>query len=188
MNKITVPKTLKMLSLLILAAFFAINPVYAQRAPINVNIIIDGSSSLNAVRDEVTTWVSSRLDEILINGDTVTVWNAASTARVIYTGRIEGETREIIKRNIRDLSPSGNNPDFSGALRDATSRSQNVQTYSYTLLISASPQALSSVISNPQGNLLRFSRIEEFSAWRALVVGLNIDTTVKTAASAYFNN
>ena len=182
-------KIAKIVLPLALAVFFGISPIYAQtssaRTPFDVNLIIDGSSSLTGVKNEITAWVNGRLDQILVEGDRVTVWSAGSQARVIYTGRIDGNTeKEAVKRSIRDLSPSGNNPDFSGALRDASSRQSS--SYSYTLLISASPAALSSVLSGPQANLLRFSRVEEFSDWRALVVGLNIDTRVRRSAAAFF--
>jgi len=182
-------KIAKILLMLALAVFFSVSNAYTQtgsaRAPIDVNLIIDGSSSLSGVKGEITAWVNSRLDQILADGDRVTVWSAGQQARVIYTGRMDGNTeREAVKRSIRDLSPAGNNPDFSGALRDASSRQS--ASYSYTLLISASPAALSSVLSSPQASLLRYSRIEEFTEWRALVVGLNLDTRVRRSAAAFF--
>ena len=166
---------------------FAFSPLYAQRAPININLIVDGSASLTAVKNEITTWVSGRLDQILSDGDRVTVWSAGSAARVIYTGNMSSNAdRDALKKSIRDLTAAGNNADFSGALRDASSRQSS--PFSYTLLISASPAALSSVLSGTQANLLRFSRVEEFNGWRALVVGLNIDSRVRRAASAFFDN
>jgi len=170
---------------LLLAVIFSISNAYAQRAPIDVNLIIDGSSSFSGVKEEVASWINNRLGQILVDGDRVTVWSAGSSARVIYTGRVEASTRDAVNRSIRDIEPSGNNPDFSSALREAAGRQSS--GFSYTLLISASPQALSSVINNPQGNLLRFSRVEDFSSWRALVVGLNLDSRVRRATSAYFD-
>jgi len=178
-------KNLKIPLFLVFTVFIGITPVYAQRAPIDINLIIDGSSSLTAVKNEVTAWVSGRLDQILTEGDKVTIWSAGTQSKVIYTGKIEGAPgREAVKKSIRDIAPMGNNPDFSGALRDAASRQSS--NYSYTLLISASPAALSSVLSTRQAGLLRFSRVEEFTNWRALVVGLNIDGKVKKSAAAYF--
>jgi len=178
-------KNLKIMLFLVFAVFLSLTPVFAQRAPIDINLIIDGSSSLTAVKNDVTTWVSGRLDQILADGDRVTVWSAGTQSKVIYTGKTEGTPgKEAVKKSIRDITPSGNNPDFSGALRDAASRQSS--NYSYTLLISASPDALSSVLSTRQASLLRFSRVEEFTNWRALVVGLNIDGKVKKSASAFF--
>jgi hypothetical protein len=178
-------KSVKILLIPVFTFFICLTPAYAQRAPIDINLIIDGSSSLTGVKNEITTWISGRLDQILAEGDRVTVWNAGAQSRVVYSGRIEGAPgKEAVKKSIQDISPSGNNPDFSGALRDAASRQSS--GYSYTLLISASPDALSSFLSGPRANLLRFSRVEEFSTWRAFVVGLNLDSRVKRQTSAFF--
>jgi hypothetical protein len=184
--------SLKLAKILLLAllVFTGLSGVYAQtaseRAPIDVNLIIDGSDSLTSVKDEVMTWLFRRLDQILVTGDRVTVWSAGAATRVIYSARIEGNTeREAVKNSIRELSPSGNYADFSGALREAATRQS--RPFSYTLLISASPASLSSVLSGPHSNLLRNSRVEEFTDWRALVVGLNIDARVRRAAAAFFN-
>jgi hypothetical protein len=187
--KRTAIKIAKIKLILAFTVFFVIPHVYAsERAPISINLIIDGSASFSSVKDEATLWVFNRLDEILVNGDRLTVWNAGTQARVIFTGRIEGDAIETVKRSIRELSPSGSNPDFSTALREAAAEQRQNTGLSYTLLISANPSALSSVITDPQGNLLRFSRVEDFSTWRALVVGLNLDNRVRRAASAFFNN
>jgi len=178
--------------MLILAVFICLNShaeLYAadtQRAPINVNLIIDSSSSITAVKDEITTWLSGRLDTILATGDKVTVWSAGPSARVIYAGSINSAAdRDAVKNSIRQLSGSGDTADFSGALREASSLQSS--GFSYTMLISASSTALSGILTGPQANLLRFSRMEEYSTWRALVVGLNIEARVKRAAAAFFD-
>ena len=173
---------------LTLAVFICLSPLYAaenQRAPVNVNLIIDGSASLTEVKDEVTSWVLGRLDTILVDGDNVTVWSAGSQTRVIYTGSINSASdRDALKNSIRQLTGSGDMADFSGALRDASARQSS--SFSYTLLISASGTSLSLVLTSPQANLLRYSRVEEFTTWRALTVGLNIDTRVRRAAAVFF--
>jgi len=177
-------KIIKFMLFFVFSVFINLS-VHAQRAPIDVYLIIDGSASLSSVKNEVTNWISGRLDQILTDGDRVTVWNAGVQSKVIYTGKIDGAPgKDAVKKSIKDLAPTGNKPDFSGALRDAASRQSS--SYSYTLLISASPAALTSVLLSPQANLLRFSRIEEFPEWRALVVGLNIDAKVKKSATAFF--
>ena len=183
MKKTTIPRILIPLAL---AVFFGLTPVYAQRAPIDINLIIDGSQSLSGVKDQILAWTDERLNQILVEGDTVNVWNAGSEASRIFSSRINSiSEREAVLRSIRDISPSGDNADFSGALGEAAR--QGGSSYSYTLLISASPAALSYVLSGPQANLLRFSRVEEFTQWRAIVVGLNIDTRIRRAASAFLS-
>jgi len=177
---------LKIMLFFVFSVFINLPQVYAQRDPIDVYLIIDGSASLASVKNEVNAWISVRLDQILTDGDRVTVWSAGPQSKVIYTGKIDGAPgKDAVKKSINDLVPSGNKPDFSGALSDAASRRNS--SYSYTLLISASPAALTSVLLSPQANLLRFSRIEEFPDWRALVVGLNLDAKVKKSATAFFS-
>jgi hypothetical protein len=181
-------KTPKTALTLILAVFICLSPLYGaenQRSPINVNLIIDGSSSLSDVKDEITSWVLSRLDAILVDGDNVSVWSAGSSAGVIYSGRINSDAdRDALKNSIRQLSGSGERADFSGALREASARQSS--SFSYTLLISASGASLSRILTSSQANLLRYSRVEEFTTWRALTVGLNIDARVRRAAAAFF--
>jgi len=174
----------------LILAFCCLSPLYGadgERAPINVNLIIDGSLALTDVKSEITAWVSSRLDNILAEGDTVTVWNAGIASKVVFSGRISGNSdKEAVMNSVRELTASGNSADFSGALREAAGRQST--SFSYTLLISASPSALSSTLSGPQASLLRFSRVEEFTGWRALVVGLNLDSKVRKAAADYIGS
>ena len=159
----------------------------ADRPPINVNLIIDGSASGAGVKEEIGAWVLNRLDQILVEGDRVTIWSAGAAARVVYTGTVNNDSdRENIRKSIRELSASSDSADFSGALREAAQRQGS--GFSYTLLICASSASLSSLFSGPQANLLRFSRVEEFRQWRALVVGLNLETRVRQAAANFIGS
>jgi len=170
---------------------FCLSPLYgADRAPINVNLIIDSSSSLTSVKANMTAWISGHLDQVLANGDRVTIWSVGTATRVIYTGTINSQPdRDAAKKSIQDISGTGDTADFSGALREASVQaSQGQQAFCYTLLISASPSALTALLSGPQSNLMRFSRMEEFSGWRAVVVGLNMDVRVRRAAAAFFGS
>jgi hypothetical protein len=173
---------------IVLAVFFSLSNLYGaenQRSPIDINLIIDGSSAFDGVREEVTAWVIARLDQILVEGDRVTVWNAGAAARVAYTGRMSGDAdREALRKAIRELPASGDSVDYSGALRDAASRQP--AGLCYTLLLCSTPNGLASVLQGPQANLLRFSRIEEFRNWRAVVVGLNLDARVRRATASFF--
>ncbi|MCL2066289.1 MAG: hypothetical protein FWG99_02340 [Treponema sp.] len=158
----------------------------ARNTPINVNLIIDGSQAFSGLVDEAADWVSRTLvDQLLTAGDRVTIWSAGPTARIVYSESVRNDAdKEAIKRTLRDFSASGGSADFSGALRDAASRTPG-SGISYTLLISSSTSALSSTLQGPQANLMRFSRVEEFRGWRALVVGLNLDARVRNAAAAF---
>ena len=176
--------------LVILSVFCCLSLLHGadnQRPEIKVNLIIDGSGAFVGVKEEITAWVSGRLDQILAEGDMVTIWNAGTAARVVYSGRINSASdKDAVKKSIGDITAAGNNADFSGALREASQ--QQGSGLNYTLLISASPAAISSLLSGPQANLLRFSRMEEFSGWRALVVGLNLDEKVRKAAANFIGS
>jgi len=173
---------------MVLAAFCCLSPLFgADRAPIDINLIIDGSASLTGVKGEITTWLSRHLDQILADGDMVTVWNAGAGTKVVYSGKMNSDKdKEALKKSIYDLSASGNTVDYSGALREAANKQNS--SIKYTLLICASPSALSATLSGSQANLLRFSRVEEFSGWRAVVVGLNLEARIRQAAAAFFGS
>jgi len=177
-----------LVTFLIFAAFFGVSPLFgADRPPINVNLIIDGSDSFTAVKTDITTWVSGRLDQLLADGDRVTVWSAGDQAKVIYSGTIAAAAeRDAAKKSIREMTGAGAAADFSGALRQAANLPAGGSGYSYTLLVCASSAALSNMISGPQSNLMRFSRVEEFSGWKAIVIGLNLDDRVRRSAAAFF--
>ncbi|MCL2245164.1 MAG: hypothetical protein FWC03_11990 [Treponema sp.] len=177
-----------------LTVFCCLSQAFAEdvrRNPIDVNLIIDSSSSFANVKEGITAWISEHLDHVLEDGDTVTVWNAGVSAAVIFTGSINGSSdREELWRCIGDLTASGDRADFTAALTAVDTKIKNAEQgsiFNYTLLISASQTALISLLSGPQANLLRFSRVEEFPGWRAIVVGLNLDTRVRRAAANYIN-
>ena len=167
------------------AGFFPLYSEGARNTPIDVNLIIDGSEAFSEVSKEASAWISDTLiDRLLATGDKITVWSAGGAARVVYSETIKSDMdRENVKKILRGLSPGGNSADFSGALREASSKPQ-FSGISYTLLISSSA-SLSSTLQGPQANLMRFSRIEEFRGWRALTVGLNIDSKVRKAAASF---
>jgi hypothetical protein len=156
---------------------------------LTLNLIIDGSPALDAVIGEVSAWIAGNALDRTLPGDTVTVWSAGKTAQVIYSDTLAGgDGTETITQAIAaipaggDSADGGFSPDFVGALRDASSRSRGMV---YTLLITASPAALSSILLGEGANLVKFSRIEEFAGWRAMVIALNIDSRVRQAATEW---
>jgi len=173
--------------LIALAVFLCFHPLYAdspQRPPINVNIIIDSSAAYAGVRDNIASWVTGRLDRILAQGDMVTVWNAGTSVKIVYSGKIAGDAdKEALKKNILEITAAAGNADIASALKQAAGI--RGQSYNYTLLISVSQEALSNLLSGSGANMLRYSRTEEFSGWRVFTVGLDLDAKVKRAAAAF---
>jgi hypothetical protein len=180
----------KMLFGLILVLLLGVFPLYGadeRNTPIEVNLIVDGSGALANVLDEVSRWISGDLvDQRLREGDRITIWKAGEQAEIVYSEALKNDAdKEHIKNTLRSLSSHGSAADFTGALRAAASRNSGAITY--TLLVSASPAALSPILRDSQANLVRFSRIEEFRGWRAMVIALNIEGRVRQAAAAYFS-
>jgi hypothetical protein len=181
----------KMLCGLILVLLWGFSPLYGadeRDVRIEVNLIIDGSAGLARVLNDVNGWLSANLVDLrLREGDQITIWSAGGTAEIVYADTLKNDAgKESVKKALQTLSAKGDSADFAGALRDAVSRSSG-KGIIYTLLVSASAAALSPTLLGPQANLVRFSRIEEFRGWRALVVGLNIESRVRQAASAYIS-
>jgi hypothetical protein len=176
---------------LALALFLGFSPLYgadSRSAPIEVHLIIDGSAALAKVQSDVSGWISANLVDLrLREGDRITIWNAGGKAEIVYSDSLKNDAeKENVKKALQAFSPKGDAADFAGALRDAAARSSS-QGLIYTLLISASPSAHSPILQGPQANLIRFSRVEEFRGWRALVVALNIESRVRQAAAAYIS-
>jgi hypothetical protein len=166
-------------------------PLYGADSPgahIEVNLIIDGSAALANVLDEVTDWISGDLlDQRLGEGDRITIWRAGEKAEIAYSETLQNnDAKERITKILRSLPAQGDAADFTGALRDAVSRS-SAGSITYTLLVSASAAALSPALQGAGANLMRFSRIEEFRGWRAIVVALNIESRVRQAVASYFS-
>jgi hypothetical protein len=166
--------------------------LYAQDArtiPLDVNLIMDGSVALKNAGNEAIAWVSDYLvDTIFQDGDRITIWNAEGKAHIVHSGTLSGAGgKENIRKILRSLAFQDNSADFSGALRDAASRTNSGSAITYTILISGSSSSLSPLLLGSDSNLLRYSRVEEFSGWRALVIALNINSQVQRAAAAYFS-
>ncbi|MDR2952671.1 MAG: VWA domain-containing protein [Treponema sp.] len=176
-------------TLFVFESFLPLIGAQTRSTPIDVNLIIDSSESLPGVKEEITTWISNNfVDQILAEGDNFAVWSAGSKAKVIFSGTIKGNSaKEDVKKSIHEIASAGKTADFSSALKEAALRCQN-SPFSYTLLISASPASLEQVLSGGHASLMRYSKVEEFSGWRALVVGLNLDEKVGRAAAAYIGS
>jgi hypothetical protein len=170
------------------AVWFAVfSPAWAEtrEASINVNLIIDGSRDFSEVSGEASLWISQNLVDILQAGDKITIWSAGARAVAVYSAKLNSEAdRDAVKNALKTLTFTGDRPDFAGALREAASIT-GTTGINYTLLVSGSYAALSPTLLGPQSGLMRFSRVEEFRGWRALVIGLNLDSRVRQAAASF---
>ena len=174
------------LSVIFLAfwGFLGLSPLSGnvRSTQVDFNLIIDGSQAFSAVAADAVAWVSQTIfDEMLETGDRLTIWNAGETAEIIFSENIGDQSAKIRAREILlELPADAGTADFTGALQEAASKPP-FSGITYTLLVS-STEAFSNALTGPGANFMRISRIEEFSGWRAVIVGLNLDSRIRQIA------
>ncbi|MDR2398102.1 MAG: hypothetical protein LBD74_05000 [Spirochaetaceae bacterium] len=163
------------------------SPGDTRSIPLELFLIIDGSAALSSVQDEVVRWLHEQVvDRILREGDTFTVWLAREKGEAIFSERLRGVgDKARIKRVLQALPLQEGSVNFAVPIREATARSQRSSALTYTLLISGYASGPTPSLGGDAVGLLRFTRVEEFSGWRATVVGLGINSRVRQAAAAY---
>jgi hypothetical protein len=151
-------------------------------------IIIDGSSSLSSGREEAVRWLCDyAVDGILREGDRLTIWLAADPAKELFSGTLSGtDSREAVKTLFRSVNLRGDTADYMGALKAAAKKEAAASCMTYTLIICGSQAGSGSF---PGGDdiaaLLRYSRVQEFSGWRAVTASSKIGNRVRQAAVAF---
>jgi hypothetical protein len=156
--------------------------------PLDLYLIVDGSSMLKDGKNEAIAWISSQvIDLILQEGDTLTLWSAGDKAQLIFSETV-GAQRNSVKDRLKNLDTSGKGADFTGALRDAVSRVNSAAKagrLSVTMVVSGSAEALAPSLDGGSGGLFRWSRVDEYAHWQVLVVAPGIGERVSRAAAAY---
>ena len=160
--------------------------------PLDIFLIIDGSAALEKGRTGAFDWLCGRVvDGLLQEGDRLTIWVAGEKAEELFSGSVTGnETRETVKALIRAIPVKDKSADFPNALRAAANRQAaktggNPDRLAYTLLISGMAAGYNSLSGGETLDFLRYSRFEEFSAWRAVTVAPGIEAAVKNAAAGF---
>ncbi|MDR2767005.1 MAG: VWA domain-containing protein [Treponema sp.] len=152
----------------------------------DVYVIVDGSSSMKRGGTEAINWLcATLLDRRVRDGDRLWIWTARAKPELVFSGA--GADREAAKTVIRALRFQGEAADYRGALSEVKGRLR-AGRLSYTLLVSGSgakdpPQAEAEL-----SGLLRYSRVDSFSGWRVLTVGLDLDGRIDRASSYYMRN
>ena len=159
-----------------------------RNTPITVDLIIDGSQALSNVLNKLNSSLSESLvDEILQNGDRLTIWSAAQTARILYSETIKtANDKNEIKKILKNLPAQGDSADFSGALLKISAGKPDKGIH-FIMLANASYNTLSPALLGSAASLLRYSRVEEHSGWRMLIIAPDINERVRQAATGYLS-
>jgi hypothetical protein len=180
--------------LLLLALCGLLSPLFAaggRSLPVDFFLIIDGSTALEHGRDEALDWLCGRVvDGLLQEGDSLTVWVARDKAEELYSGSVAGsETKETVKALIRAIIVKSKKADYLGALRAASKRKAAPSPgarLNYTVLICGMSAGYTSLTGEGEMfDLLRYSRFEDFSGWRAVTAAPGIEAEIKSAAAAF---
>lgn len=172
------------------AAFFAGTPLWAQRA-LDAYVIIDGSSAMDKGGPEAVSWVCGTvIDEILKEGDRLTVWTAGESVRLLYSAAVSADTKDEAKKLIRGIVFQGSSADYKGALTEARTKilAGTGKNLNWTILVSGANPRDPPVLEAESAGLLMYSRVENFSGWRVLTVGLDISGKVRESVFSYMKN
>jgi hypothetical protein len=162
-----------------------------RTVPLDMYLIVDGSSQLPEAKRETIAWIGEQvIDRILMDGDTLTLWSAGPRAQVLFSETLGGANgKDAVKAKLSAIDASAGVPDFSGALRDAASRAGRggAGRIKYTMLVSGSAESLAPALKGKDAGLFRWSKVEEYSRFRVLVVAPDIHDKVRLAAAAYMS-
>jgi len=162
--------------------------------PLDLYLIIDGSSTLDNSKSDTVAWINSQVvDRILTDGDKITIWTAGDKAQMIYSDTVSGDAgKKDIKDKIGALDTGGKKADFSGALKDLMSKiSQTAgdgSRLSCTMLITGSAEGLEPTLTGASQGLLRWFRSEKYERWQVLIVAPDIGKKVQQAAAGYMSS
>jgi len=159
-----------------------------RRTPLDLCLIVDGSTLTGPAKEEALAWLSRGVvEEILQEGDRVTVWRAGGTAEVIFSETLGDEGKAAMKERLMVLETDESaRPDFLGALKEAAGQDRRKGHIDLTLLVCGPPASLVS-LGGAGISLIRYSKVENFKGWRILVVASGIERQVKEAAAAFMS-
>jgi hypothetical protein len=168
----------------LLLPVFAAAPISAQEeaAPVtgrsvDMRVIIDPSSSLSRGRAGAVNWLCDTLvDRTLRSGDSLYLVAAGETDEVIFDGIIgDTEHKEAVKEKIRALKEIDGASYAAKTLeRVFAARSAEPERVPVTMIVCGTDITAA-------GNLLRYSRTENFAYWRVITVAEGLDEDVNRA-------
>jgi hypothetical protein len=145
--------------------------------PVDMRIIIDMSSSLSRGKTGAVNWLCDTIvDRTLQNGDSLYLVSAGEPDEVIFDGIIGNATeREAVKEKIRALKdPDG--PSFAAKTLEHifATRTAEPERVPITIIVCGADITAA-------GDLLRYSRTENYAYWRAITVADGLDEYIDRA-------
>ena len=178
--------------IVLVSILFPLNAEDKRTIPVDMYLIIDGSSSLQNSKSDILAWINEQvIDRILTGGDSITIWTAGNRPELIYSETpSDNAAKQALKDRLASINTSGNNADFSGALREAASRVSQTSRdrLAITMLITASAEVIEPAITGSGQGLLRWFRSEKYERWQVLIVGTDIGLRVRQAAASYMSS
>ena len=169
-----------------------LNAADTRTIPLDMYVIIDDSEFFRNSKRDAMAWLNNQvLDRILVNGDKVTIWAAGDSPKLMYSEEYSSTNgTRAIKENLEKLSSAGKKADFTGALKDATSRitTASQDRLQYAMVITASAGGLEGAIVENSSGMLKWSRSEKYERWQVLVAAPHIGSKVQQAASAFMSS
>ena len=154
--------------------------------PIDVYIIVDSSVAMEKRKEDAVAWLcNSVIDGMLQQEDRIWIWTAGTKPDLIYSGAVGN--KEEAKASIKAIQFQGDAADYRGALEEARSLTGKSNRTSYTLLVSGSGAKDPPSREAESAGLLRYSRVESFSGWRVLTIGLDLAPKIRRATSHFTN-
>ena len=157
--------------------------------PLDMFLIIDASAGQQNTKNDIISWLNERvIDEILMDGDRITVWSAGDRADIIYSDTISGEaSKDELRELFGNMDTDGRFADFSSALRELGPRVSAVpqNRLSYSMLITSSAAGLAPVLTGGAQSMLRWSRSERYERWQVFILAPDIGPRVQQAAGAF---
>ena len=181
------------LFLAILVSFLPLLSAEDSRTiPLDLYLIIDDSEAFQNAKDNAIAWVNEQvLDRLLMEGDSVTIWTAGDSARILYSGEISTlDAKKDIQDTLNSIEPEGKTTDFIGALRELelVLSLTPQDRLPYSVLVTASARNLWPALTGNSQSLLRWFRTEKYERWQALIIAPGINQRVSQAASTYMDS
>jgi hypothetical protein len=180
-----------MAALLTLGGAFAADDVRTE--PLQLMIIVDGSPALSDGQSDAVTYIEEKLLKALLQAeDSVAIWLAGDSARLIYQADVTDSASAAaalaaLKAALAEVPPANQEgaavtADFTGALK-AAGAAEKSGGMTYTVLIAG--KGAGGGIGADAAALLKYSMTREHAGWQEVITSQSIAAEARTAAAPW---